>query len=93
MPEHYRPVIRWTAQQLRPEYQGLLARWPKTVTLGIPGIGEVLFCHATPRNENEIFTRLTPEECLLPIFEELNVSAVVIRTWGIRAVLPCHNHL
>jgi hypothetical protein len=77
MPEHYRPVIRWTAQQLRPEYQGLLARWPKTVTLGIPGIGEVLFCHATPRNENEIFTRLTPEECLLPIFEELNVSAVV----------------
>src|SRR6266567_4852401 len=77
VPEHYRPVIRWTAQQLRPEYEGLLARWPKTVTLGIPGIGEVLFCHATPRNENEIFTRLTPEERLLPIFEALNVSAVV----------------
>jgi hypothetical protein len=34
VPEHYRPVIRWTAQQLRPEYEGLLARWPKTVTLG-----------------------------------------------------------
>jgi predicted phosphodiesterase len=77
VPENYRPVIRWTAQQLRPEYEGLLARWPKTVTLGIPGIGEVLFCHATPRNENEIFTRLTPEERLLPIFEALNVSAVV----------------
>ena len=77
VPEHYRPVIRWTAQQLRPEYEGLLARWPKTVTLGIPGIGEVLFCHATLRNENEIFTRLTPEERLLPILEALNVSAVV----------------
>jgi predicted phosphodiesterase len=77
VPEQYRPVIRWTAQQLCPEYEGLLAHWPKTVTLGIAGIGEVLFCHATPRNENEIFTRLTPEERLLPVFEELNVSAVV----------------
>src|SRR5580698_10693107 len=23
VPEHYRPVIRWTTQQLRPEYEGL----------------------------------------------------------------------
>ena len=60
VPEQYRPVIRWTAQQLRPEHEGLLAGWPKTLALGIPGLGEVLFCHATPRNENEIFTRLTP---------------------------------
>ena len=67
VPEQYRPVIRWTAQQLRPEHEGLLAGWPKTLTLGIPGLGEVLFCHATPRNENEIFTRLTPEERLLPV--------------------------
>jgi predicted phosphodiesterase len=37
----------------------------------------VLFCHATPQNENQIFTRLTPEERLLPLFEALNVSAVV----------------
>src|ERR1700722_3561604 len=55
-----------------------LAGWPKTLTLGIPGVGEVLFCHATPRDENEIFTRLTPEEHLfLPVFEALNVSAAV----------------
>jgi hypothetical protein len=37
----------------------------------------VLLCHATPRDENEIFTRLTTEEHLLPVFEALNVSAVV----------------
>jgi predicted phosphodiesterase len=45
--------------------------------LEISGLGEVLFCHATPRNETEIFTRLTPEERLLPIFDGLNVSVVV----------------
>jgi hypothetical protein len=43
-----------------------------------PGmIGEVLFCHATPRDKNEIFTRLTPEERLLPVFEGLETSLVV----------------
>ena len=77
VPEAYRPVMRWTAQQLHPEYERLLAGWPKTLRLEIRGLGEVLFCHATPRNEDECFTRLTPEERLLPIFERLNVPLVV----------------
>ena len=38
----------------------------------------MLFCHATPRNDNEIFTRLTPEEHLLPIFARLNADIVVL---------------
>jgi predicted phosphodiesterase len=37
----------------------------------------VLFCHATPRNDTEIFTRLTPEDRLLPIFEPPGASVVV----------------
>jgi predicted phosphodiesterase len=55
----------------------MLSTWPKTVQLEIKGLGAVLFCHATPRNENEIFTRRTPESSLAPIFEGLNVSLVV----------------
>jgi hypothetical protein len=43
----------------------------------IPDLGAVLFCHATPRNDTEIFTRLTPEAVLAPIFKELGVSVVV----------------
>ena len=77
VPEQYRPIIRWTAQQLHPEYEQLLAGWPKTLRVKIPELGEVLFCHATPRNENECFTRLTPEHRLLPVFEALNVPVVV----------------
>src|ERR1017187_6878953 len=49
VPEPYRVIMRWTAQQL-PEYERLLAGWPKTVSVEIPGLGGVLFCHATPRN-------------------------------------------
>jgi len=77
VPEQFREVVRWVAQQLHPEYEPLLASWPKTLRLEIRGLGEMLFCHATPRSDTEIFTRLTPEDRLLPVFEGLNVSVVV----------------
>jgi predicted phosphodiesterase len=77
LPQQYRETMRWVAQQLQPEYEALLANWPKTRRVQIDGLGEVLFCHATPRDDNEIFTRLTSEDRLLPIFEGLNVPVVV----------------
>ena len=76
VPEQHRPVIRWTAEQLSEQKQMLIG-WPKTSSIQVPGLGRVLFCHATPRNENDVFTRLTDEELLLPVFEGLNVSVVV----------------
>jgi putative phosphoesterase len=77
VPASFREAMRWNAEQLRPEDERLLASWPHTVRLEIPGLGEVLFCHATPRNDTESFTRLTPEDRLLSIFEGLNVPLVV----------------
>jgi predicted phosphodiesterase len=77
VPEQFREVMRWSARQLHPEHERLLASWPQTLPLEIPGLGEVLFCHATPRNDTEIFTRLTPEERLLPVFAGLDVALVV----------------
>jgi predicted phosphodiesterase len=77
VPEQFREVIRWTARQLDPEHQSLLASWPKTLWLEIPGLGKALFCHATPRNENEVFTRLTAEDRLSSIFEGVNATVVV----------------
>lgn len=77
VPEQYRPIVRWTAQELYPEHEVSLAGWPKTLCIKIRGLGEVLFCHATPRNENECFTRLTPEDRLLPVFEGLKDPVVI----------------
>jgi diadenosine tetraphosphatase ApaH/serine/threonine PP2A family protein phosphatase len=76
VPEPYRPAIQWTAEQVF-DYRSVLERWPLTVRLQIDGLGDVLFCHATPRNEDECFTRLTPEARLLPIFDGLGASVVV----------------
>ena len=77
LPEPLQEGYRWTAQQLQPEYEPVLASWPKTLRLEIGGLGEVLFCHGTPRSETEIFTRLTPEDRLLPLFEGLQVPVIV----------------
>jgi predicted phosphodiesterase len=77
IPEQFREVIRWNARQLNPEHEQLLASWPKTIGLEIRGLGEVLFCHATPRSDTEIFTRLTPEDRVLPGFAGVNVPVVV----------------
>jgi len=76
VPESYLPVIQWTAQQVT-AYKDWLAAWPKTLRVDVPGLGEVLFCHATPRNENQCFTRLTAEASLRPVFDGLNARVVV----------------
>ncbi len=76
-PDKVLEAIIWTAEQLNPIHQEIITNWPKTFKLEIDGLGKVLFCHATPRNENEIFTRLTSEDKLLPIFENLNVRLVI----------------
>lgn len=38
-----------------------LAALPLTLALEIEGLGEVLFCHATPRNDHEIRTAISPD--------------------------------
>src|SRR5690348_9646404 len=77
VPEKFRGVIDWTAQQLQPEHERLLASWPSTLQLDIEGLGTVLFCHATPRNDTEVFSRNTPEGRLLPVFAGVQADVVV----------------
>jgi putative phosphoesterase len=77
LPEQVRQSVRWVAEQLQSEDERLLASWPKTLSLEIRELGELLFCHATPRNDTEIFTRLTREDRLLPVFQGVNASLVV----------------
>ena len=50
---------------------------PEPSVSRFPGWARVLFCHATPRSETEIFTRLIPEDRLTTLFEGLQVSVAV----------------
>ncbi len=77
LPEAVLESIRWCAAELSEEHESMMREWPESVRLALPGLGEVLFCHATPRNDTEIFTRETPEESLLPVFGDSGASLVV----------------
>jgi putative phosphoesterase len=76
VPDEQRPLIQWTARKTA-SYRPLFAAWPKTIRMEIETLGRVLFCHGTPRDENEIFTRVTDEELLIPILESLGADVVV----------------
>ncbi|HEX4324283.1 MAG TPA: metallophosphoesterase family protein [Gaiellaceae bacterium] len=40
-------------------------------------IGDVFYCHASPRNDVDVFTERTPEERIAFLFEDLDVPTVV----------------
>jgi len=77
LPEPLQAIVRWSADQVLPHYRTLIASWPKTIRLDVDGLGDVMFCHGTPRSEVECFTRLTPEHLLLPVFERVGARVVV----------------
>jgi putative phosphoesterase len=77
LPPAVRDVARWSARQLPPDERRRVAGWPATLRFEVDGLGAVLFCHATPRSDSEIFTRTTAEHRLLPVFGGLDVPLVV----------------
>jgi predicted phosphodiesterase len=48
------PIAPWAAAQLRPDQVALLAGLPLTVEREIAGLGRTVFCHATPRDDEEV---------------------------------------
>ncbi len=68
MSEEVRQITTWVAQQLEPSQRDFLSQLPEQITLQVEGLGDILFCHATPRSDEEIFTSITPLERLQSLF-------------------------
>ena len=47
-------VDLWAAAQLTPAHVELLAHLPHPLVVPLDGVGDVLFCHGTPRDDNEV---------------------------------------
>jgi len=77
VPAAFHETMAWNAAQLSDADEQTISGWLSTKTLRVEGIGEVLFCHATPRNDNEVFTAATSDEKLRPVFDPLGVNAVI----------------
>jgi putative phosphoesterase len=72
-----REITEWTVRQLNQEQRDFLAHLPEYITFRVEGFGSVLFCHATPRSDEEIFTPLTPQERLSTLFGGIEAQAVI----------------
>jgi putative phosphoesterase len=66
------PLVEATRGRLSEEQIGFLHGLPATQR-----IGDVLYCHASPRNDTDIFTERTPEERIAFLFSDLDVPVVV----------------
>ncbi len=72
-----RELDGFAAEALTPEQRDFLAGLPLTVSLDVTGLASVLFCHASPRSDEEIVTRLSPEDRLAPMLEGVAEEVVV----------------
>ena len=54
LPEGTPTVCRWAAAQLSDEHVQLLAALEHPLVEQLDGVGEVLFCHGSPRDDNEV---------------------------------------
>lgn len=77
VPEAFHTGLLWCGDRLDDDTAQWVGRWPLTVAFDVDGVGRVLFCHATPRDENEIFTARTPDARLRPLFEGFDAEVVV----------------
>jgi putative phosphoesterase len=67
----------WLRGRLSREQIAFLHELPPALTLEVDGLGSVLFCHAVPGNDLDIFTDRTPEERLRPLFAGVDADLVV----------------
>lgn len=77
VPAAYQPMLRWVAGEISTQQAQAISNWPMTLGFSLEGFGDVLFCHATPRDPDECFTESTREEVLRPIFARAKANMVV----------------
>jgi len=72
------PFVDWCAKQIDRDQRDFLAAFEPTVIVdGVDGVGRVLFCHATPRNNTDVFTAETPLERVVELFGAVDADLVV----------------
>jgi predicted phosphodiesterase len=68
----------WAAgvlDQARLDWMGAL---PPLASVDVDGLGDVLFCHASPRSDEEIVTPLSPEARILPMLAGVAQRTIVL---------------
>jgi predicted phosphodiesterase len=67
----------WAARQISLADRDHMAGFEPTVTLDVDGLGPALFCHGSPRSDEETLTRATSAERLGPILDGVREHVIV----------------
>ena len=67
----------WEMGLLGEERLSFIAGLPETVTIDVEGLGAVLFCHGSPRGDEDIVTAVTPPDRLERILAGVSEPVVV----------------
>jgi predicted phosphodiesterase len=70
-------VDEWVVGQLEDRHRAFIAGLPETIELEVSGLGRVLFCHGSPRSDEELILRTTPDEWLREMLEDVEADVVV----------------
>jgi len=78
----YNPTVwvaraAWVAEQLDVGQRAFLASLAETMQLDVTGLGSTLFCHGSPRSDEDIITRVTPPDRILPMLNGITAGVVV----------------
>ena len=68
---------RWSGAQLERGQRAWLAALPDTQRVAVDGLGPVLFCHGSPRSDEEILTAISPEGRVAAAVAEVEEDVVV----------------
>jgi putative phosphoesterase len=72
------PFADWCARQITRRHRDFLASFEDRVVIDdVDGLGRVLFCHATPRNDTDVFTVESPEERVRALLAGVDADVVV----------------
>jgi putative phosphoesterase len=77
MPRLTGPGSDWCSSQLSREDRDFLASFVETIVIEVDGLGRVLFCHGSPRSDEEIMTARTPDERLREFLAGVDADVVV----------------
>ena len=70
-------VMEFVRDRLSEEQLSFLADLPLVESVDVDGLGRVLFCHATPRDDEELLTRISAEALWLDAMSGVEADVVV----------------
>lgn len=70
-------VDQWVIDQLDDGHRRYVAALPEQIEVDVDGLGRVLFCHGSPRSDEELILRTTPDDWLREMLDGVEAEVIV----------------